>query len=62
MKGVGEFSSSAGVVTLPKDVLEVYEPDVLQFLFTGTAPNRRFNIPPYLDFRLVAKTYSGLTS
>tara|TARA_Y100000310_G_scaffold138289_2_gene137250 strand:+ start:48479 stop:50023 length:1545 start_codon:yes stop_codon:yes gene_type:complete len=49
IKGGGEFASSKGVVTLPKEVLEIYEPDVLQFLFTGTQPNKTFDISFDLD-------------
>ena len=59
IKGGGEFSSSKGVVTTPKDVLEVYEPDVLQFLFTGTQPIKTFNISFDLD---VLKIYEDFDS
>ena len=49
IKGGKQFSSSAGVVTLPEEVLEIYEPDVLKFMFSGTQPNKSFNISFDLD-------------
>jgi len=49
IKGGGEFSSSAGVITLPQEVLEIYEPDVLQFLFASTQPIKTFEISFDLD-------------
>tara|TARA_Y100000310_G_scaffold344771_1_gene459374 strand:- start:1923 stop:3467 length:1545 start_codon:yes stop_codon:yes gene_type:complete len=49
IKGGAQFSSSAGVVTLPKEVLDIYEPDVMTFLFSGTHPSRTFNISFDLD-------------
>ena len=65
-KGGAEFSSSAGVVTLPKEVLEIYEPDVMIYLFTGTQPNKPFSISfdldvlkVYEDFDKVERIYFG---
>ena len=66
IKGGGEFSSSAGVVTLPKEVLEIYEPDVINFLFAGTQPNKTFDISfdldvlkIYEDFDACERAYFG---
>ncbi len=66
IKGGGQFSSSAGVVTLPSEVLAVYEPDVLLFLFSGTQPNRPFDISfdvdvlkIYEDFDHYERVYFG---
>ncbi len=54
IKGGQAFSSSEGVVLLPAEVLEVYEPDVMTFLFSGTHPSRYFEISFDLD---VLKVY-----
>jgi lysyl-tRNA synthetase class 1 len=44
IKGGKEFSSSAGNVTTLNDVEEIYEPEVLRYLFVGTRPNKGFQI------------------
>ena len=44
IKGGGAFSSSAGNATTLADVEEVYEPEVLRYLFVGTRPNKGFQI------------------
>jgi len=49
IKGGSQFSSSLGVVVSPKETLEIYEPDVLKFLFTGTQPGKSFDISFDLD-------------
>ncbi len=64
------FSSSAGNATTLDEVLEVYEPCVLRFLFVGTKPKSAFNISfdndvikLYEDYdRLEDKYYSGLAN
>lgn len=43
-KGGTEFSSSAGNVMTLSDVLEVYEPEILRYLFVSTRPNKGFAI------------------
>tara|TARA_Y100000310_G_scaffold231700_1_gene234294 strand:+ start:7520 stop:9040 length:1521 start_codon:yes stop_codon:yes gene_type:complete len=66
IKGGKQFSSSAGNVTNVTDVLEVYEPEVVRFLFAGTRPKTEFGISfdldvikIYEDFdRLEAKYYA----
>jgi lysyl-tRNA synthetase class 1 len=44
IKGGKEFSSSAGNVTTLDDVEEIYEPEILMYLFVGTRPNKGFQI------------------
>ena len=44
IKGGKEFSSSSGNALGVDDVLEVYEPEVLRFLFVGTRPKKGFQI------------------
>ncbi|MDR1418949.1 MAG: lysine--tRNA ligase [Treponema sp.] len=55
IKGLGgKISSSSGVVIDLKDVLRVYTPEVVRYLFAGTRPNTEFTISFDLD---VIKTY-----
>ncbi|HLD06373.1 MAG TPA: lysine--tRNA ligase [Candidatus Nanoarchaeia archaeon] len=49
IKGGEQFSSSAGVATTLQDVLEVYTPEVVRFLFAGSRPNTEFSISFDLD-------------
>jgi len=49
IKGGGEFSSSKGVATTLQDVLEIYEPCIVRYLFAATRPNRNFEISFDLD-------------
>lgn len=45
-KGLGgKISSSKGNVITVSDVLEIYTPEVLRFLFAGSRPNAEFSIP-----------------
>lgn len=55
IKGLpGKMSSSKGkVISLP-DVLQVYQPEIVRYLFAGTRPNTEFSISFDLD---VIKTY-----
>tara|TARA_Y100000310_G_scaffold344631_1_gene458428 strand:- start:2200 stop:3687 length:1488 start_codon:yes stop_codon:yes gene_type:complete len=64
IKGGTEFSSSAGNVTTLSDVEEIYEPEVLRYLFVGTRPNKGFQISfdndvikIYEDFDSLEKKY-----
>jgi len=66
IKGGGEFSSSKGVVTTLHDVLEVYEPEIIRWLFAGTRPSATFNIAfdadvikIYEDFERCERVYFG---
>src|SRR3989344_812191 len=55
IKGAGgKMSSSLGNVITLKDCLEVYEPEIVRFLFAGTRPNTEFAISFDLD---VVKIY-----
>jgi len=49
IKGGGQFSSSTGVVTTVQDVLEIYEPEILRYMFAGSRPNATFEISFDLD-------------
>jgi len=50
VKGTGgKISSSAGNVVTLKDVLEIYEPEIVRWLFAGTRPNTEFAISFDLD-------------
>ncbi len=44
IKGGKEFSGSAGNALTINDVLEIYEPEVLRYLFVGTKPKSGFQI------------------
>jgi len=46
LKGMdGKMSSSSGDVATISDLLEVYTPELVRFLFSGTKPNKEFSIP-----------------
>ena len=55
--GAGKISSSSGEVVSLKDVLEVYQPEVIRFLFAGTRPNSEFAISFDLDVLKVYEDY-----
>ena len=66
IKGGKEFSSSTGDVTTVNDVLEVYEPEILRYLFVGTKPKTGFQISfdndvikIYEDYDTLEKKYYG---
>jgi lysyl-tRNA synthetase class 1 len=67
IKGAGgKISSSAGNVITLKEVLSVYEPDVVRYLFASTRPNTEFAISfdldvlkIYEDFDKCERTYYG---
>ncbi len=53
----GKISSSSGeVVSLP-DVLEVYQPEVVRYMFAGTRPNTEFAISFDLDVLKIYEDY-----
>jgi lysyl-tRNA synthetase, class I len=60
IKGGGEFSSSKGVATTLQDVLEIYEPEIVRYLFAGTRPNSGFNISFDLDVMKIYEDYDKL--
>lgn len=53
----GKISSSSGeVVSLP-DVLEIYQPEVVRYMFAGTRPNTEFAISFDLDVLKIYEDY-----
>lgn len=55
--GGGKISSSSGEVVGLKEVLEVYQPEVLRYLFAGTRPNAEFAISFDLDVIKIYEDY-----
>lgn len=53
----GKISSSSGDVITLDDVLEVYEPQVVRYLFAGTRPNSEFSISFDLDVIKIYEDY-----
>ncbi|MCK4589678.1 MAG: lysine--tRNA ligase [Nanoarchaeota archaeon] len=67
IKGGKQFASSAGVVITLKEMLEVYQPEVVRYLFASTRPNAGFSISfdvdvikIYEDFDKCERIYYGL--
>ncbi len=63
----GKISSSAGNVITLQDCLEVYEPEIIRWLFAGTRPNAEFAISfdtdvikIYEDFDKCERIYYGV--
>lgn len=48
-KGMGQFASSKGNVITLAQTLEIYEPEIVRYLFAGTRPNAEFSISFDLD-------------
>ncbi|MBN2050475.1 MAG: lysine--tRNA ligase [Spirochaetales bacterium] len=53
----GKISSSSGEVISLGDVLEVYQPEVVRYLFAGTRPNTEFAISFDLDVLKIYEDY-----
>lgn len=53
----GKMSSSSGEVISLGDVLEVYQPEVVRYLFAGTRPNTEFAISFDLDVIKIYEDY-----
>jgi len=53
----GKISSSTGEVISLSDVLEVYQPEVIRYLFAGTRPNTEFAISFDLDVLKIYEDY-----
>lgn len=53
----GKISSSTGNVISLKDVLEVYQPEVVRYLFAGTRPDTEFSISFDLDVIKIYEDY-----
>jgi len=60
IKGGIEFSSSSGNALKLKDVEEIYEPEVLRYLFVGTRPNKGFAISFDTDVMKIYEDYDKL--
>jgi lysyl-tRNA synthetase class 1 len=60
IKGGLHFSSSSGDVTTLADVEEVYEPEILRYLFVGTRPNKGFQISFDNDVIKLYEDYDAL--
>ncbi|MDR3342265.1 MAG: lysine--tRNA ligase [Treponema sp.] len=54
---VGKISSSSGIVVDLKDLLRVYTPELVRFLFAGTRPNTEFTISFDLDVIKIYEDY-----
>ncbi len=58
LKGMGgKISSSLGNVVSLKEVLEIYQPEIVRFLFAGTRPNTEFAISFDLDVLKIYEDY-----
>lgn len=53
----GKISSSSGEVVTLKDCLEIYEPEIIRYLFAGTRPNAEFAISFDLDVNKIYEDY-----
>ncbi|MFT4303999.1 MAG: lysine--tRNA ligase [Candidatus Woesearchaeota archaeon] len=53
----GKISSSSGEVVTLKDCLEIYQPEIIRFLFAGTRPNTEFAISFDLDVNKIYEDY-----
>ncbi len=60
MKGGREFASSAGNVISLDDVEEVYEPEILRYIFVSTRPNKGFQISFDNDIIKIYNEYDDL--
>ena len=60
IKGGKEFSGSAGDALTVDDVLEVYEPEILRYLFVGTKPKSAFQISFDNDVIKIYDDYDAL--
>ncbi len=55
--GAGKISSSSGEVISLRDVLQVYQPEVVRYLFASTRPNTEFVISFDLDVLKIYEDY-----
>ncbi|MCF7952990.1 MAG: lysine--tRNA ligase, partial [Spirochaetales bacterium] len=53
----GKISSSSGEVVSLRDVLEIYQPEIIRYLFAGTRPNSEFAISFDLDVLKIYEDY-----
>ena len=66
VKGGKQFSSSQGIVITLNQALEIYEPEIVRFIFAGTRPNTEFAISfdadvikIYADYDKLERIYFG---
>ena len=57
---VGKISSSSGIVVDLNDLLKVYTPELVRYLFAGTRPNTEFTISFDLDVIKIYEDYDRL--
>jgi lysyl-tRNA synthetase class 1 len=55
--GAGKISSSTGHVVGLRDVLQIYQPEIVRYLFAGTRPNTEFAISFDLDVLKIYEDY-----
>ncbi len=55
--GGGKISSSSGNVISLGDVLEIYQPEIVRYLFAGTRPNSEFAVSFDLDVLKIYEDY-----
>jgi len=60
IKGGKQFSSSTGDVIALADMLEIYEPEIVRYLFASTRPNSEFAISFDLDVIKIYEDYDKL--
>ena len=60
IKGGKEFSGSGGNALTISEVLEIYEPEILRYLFVGTRPNKGFQISFDADVIKIYEEYDML--
>ncbi len=67
IKGRGEFSSSQGNVVTVTELLGIYEPEIIRYIFAGTRPNKAFSISfdadvisMYEEYDKCERAYFGL--
>ncbi len=53
----GKISSSSGEVVSLTDVLEIYQPEIVRYLFAGTRPNTEFAVSFDLDVLKIYEDY-----
>ena len=58
IKGKGQFASSKGEVITISEALEIYEPEIIRYLFAGTRPNKEFSLSFDLDVLKIYEDYS----
>ncbi|MEW6063159.1 MAG: lysine--tRNA ligase [Nanoarchaeota archaeon] len=61
IKGLGgKMSGSLGNIITPKEVLEIYQPEIVKYLFASTRPNKEFHISFDLDVLKIYEDFDSL--